>query len=1045
MLDTTIRRLLEMHPRGVSNDQLLWRLRSAGIRVSPSDLLDGLNSLVERGEIRRNGDGRWSAFRQATQASTAKAPSPSASADNSTLYGVLASRRPLTGVAANEASIEPAAERGVALPPASSLLTYYAATQRQDTRGQIEEYADRHGRVWQLFHTRGHWWSDCELTLPMERLPDGFRESLMRRNTRSAAIGWPVSVFVTPAGAACVPALLVPVTWRIDGADLCIQPELLAPSLNPAWLRLAAKHTNWNQEHLGERLLDAEDQSVAAIGDRMRHALATLGGNNLRVGDLAAEMSLLPQGMRNCAALFLSEDASFTKGAAADLETLAAMPATALADTALASVIADLGSRADAVAPIPVSELTDTQLSAAADALASSLSVIQGPPGTGKSQVILNVLASAILSGRSVLFAAKNHQALDEIERRIHEFVGDTPILVRGRDSDGERDTSFLDVLNELARDAAEAGGATRRLDSEITELRKDAEKAAGERQRRRQVERAHLALSDLADRPSVAIPSKPKRPSLFARIVGLFYRLLGRAGAQDILELLPEDATSGAILTRRKALEEFIKDAAGGSAAPEQLIASVMKRAKERLPAYAASVITPTLSEWTNLSDRSRDLDFNRVRRAASILPEDARAIVRHRPIWIMSTLSVPSRIPLVPGLFDYVVFDEASQCDIASALPLLARARRAVVVGDPMQLRFIPGLSNRAEHALMDAAGLPKERRFDFAQSTNSLFDFAHRRPLAVRHFLRDQFRSAPEIVDYLNADFYRGRLINRREDDFFTPPKGYQPGLGWEDVQGHARREDDGTVNADEAIRITGILKRLAADPSFTGSVGVLSPFNAQVAHILREANGALTKPERDSLSLRISTIDKFQGGEADVILFSLVLTDSAPSSARTFLEKERRRLNVAISRARAVCIVVGDLAYAKRCGIRHIQYLAQRASGTWSPARPPFDSLWERRLDTAMRSRGIDAVPQYPVGSRYLDFAIDPAGAMLNIEVDGRKWHVDQDGERKVSDRKRDEEMTARGWSVMRFWVHELADDIGGCIDRIERELERRRAR
>ncbi len=1032
-----------MHPRGISNDQLLWRLRSSGIRVSPSDLLDGLNALVERGEIRRNGDGRWSAFRKPTVTGS-KASSPGPIPDLSTLYAVMASRRPVNAASPTEPLSEPQAESGGALPPASSLLTYYAATQRQDTRGRIEEYADRHGRVWQLFHTRGHWWSDCELTLPMERLPESFREALMRRDTRSAAIGWPVSVFVTPTGAACVPALLVPVTWRIDGADLYIQPEPLPPSLNPAWLRLAAKHTSWSQEHLGERLLDTEDPSVASIGDRIRHALATLGGNDLRAGDLAPEMSLLPQGMRNCAALFLSEDASFTKGAAADLEALASMPAAALADTALAAVIADAESHTDAAPPIPVSELTDTQLSAASDALASGLTVIQGPPGTGKSQVILNVLTSAILNGRSVLFAAKNHQALDEIERRIHEFVGDSPILVRGRDADGERNTSFLDVLNELARDAVETGAATNRLDAEITALRSEAAAAASERQQRRRLEQAHLALSDLVDRPSITAATKRRR-SLFARVTDFFLRQFRRTAPPDIFELLPQDATSGAILARRKWLEKFISDASGAASSPEERMASVIGLAKEQIPAYAASVTTPSMAEWSNLSDRSRDLEFNRVRRAGLLRPEDARAIVKHRPIWVMSTLSVPSRIPLVPGLFDYVVFDEASQCDIASALPLLARARRAVVVGDPMQLRFIPGLSNRAEHALMDAAGLPKERRFDFAQSTNSLFDFTHRRPRAVRHFLRDQFRSAPEIVDYLNADFYRGRLVNRREDDFFKPPTGYKPGLGWEDVQGRALREDDGTLNPDEAIRIAEILKRLAADQSFTGTVGVLSPFNTQVARILREVNGALSKAERDRLSLRISTIDKFQGGEADVILFSLVLTASAPTSARTFLERERRRLNVAISRARAVCIVVGDLAYAQRCGIKHIQYLAERASGSWSPARPPFDSLWERRLDTAMRARGIEAIPQYPVGSKYLDFAIDPTGAKLNIEVDGRKWHLDRDGERKLSDRKRDEEMTGRGWSVIRFWVHELADDIGGCIDRIERELERRRAR
>ena len=207
------------------------------------------------------------------------------------------------------------------------------------------------------------------------------------------------------------------------------------------------------------------------------------------------------------------------------------------------------------------------------------------------------------------------------------------------------------------------------------------------------------------------------------------------------------------------------------------------------------------------------------------------------------MSTLSVPSRIPMVPALFDYVIFDEASQCDIASALPLLARARQAIVVGDPMQLKFIPGLSNRTEHALMDAAGLPKARRFDFAQSSNSLFDFADRRPAAARHFLSDQFRSAPEIVDYLNADFYGGRLINRKDDDAFAAPRGYKPGLAWEDVQEYASRDEEGTLNVPEAKRIGEILAKLADDSSFTGTIGVLSPFNAQVACIQREVNKVL----------------------------------------------------------------------------------------------------------------------------------------------------------------------------------------------------------
>ena len=444
----------------------------------------------------------------------------------------------------------------------------------------------------------------------------------------------------------------------------------------------------------------------------------------------------------------------------------------------------------------------------------------------------------------------------------------------------------------------------------------------------------------------------------------------------------------------------------------------------------------------WRHLTQRVKELEFGQLNSARKLSSDDARSAIQLRPVWAISTLSVPSRMPLVSGLFDYVIFDEASQCDIASALPLFARARQAVVVGDPMQLRFIPSLGNAAEHSLMTAAGLPKAGRAAIAQSINSLFDFAERRPAARRFFLKDQFRSAPGIVGYLNEEFYtRQGLEGRRSDDSFHPPLDYKPGLAWVDVRGQVTREDGGNVNAAEAEKIAALLRQLVEQDTFEGSVGVLSPFNAQIARIERAVRAKLNAADRARLGLRIATIDRFQGGEADVILFSMVAAPNAPYSTINFLKQERRRLNVAVSRARALCLVVGDLNYAQRCGIRHIERLAHRAVTPWSPPRPPFDSAWERRLDNAMRGRGLDPIPQYPVGTRYLDFALDPEGRKLDIEVDGRRWHTDPDGNRKSADRMRDIELQGRGWTVLRFWVHQLSDDMEKCLDRIERELSR----
>ena len=59
--------------------------------------------------------------------------------------------------------------------------------------------------------------------------------------------------------------------------------------------------------------------------------------------------------------------------------------------------------------------------------------------------------------------------------------------------------------------------------------------------------------------------------------------------------------------------------------------------------------------------------------------------------PCWAVTSLSTRGRLPFSAGYYDLVVFDEASQCDIASALPLLYRAKSAVIIGDPQQLTHI------------------------------------------------------------------------------------------------------------------------------------------------------------------------------------------------------------------------------------------------------------------------------------------------------------------------------------------------------------------
>ena len=70
--------------------------------------------------------------------------------------------------------------------------------------------------------------------------------------------------------------------------------------------------------------------------------------------------------------------------------------------------------------------------------------------------------------------------------------------------------------------------------------------------------------------------------------------------------------------------------------------------------------------------------------------------------PIWI-TTAQSPQSIPMLPDIFDILVIDEATQCTITNILPLVYRAKRLAVIGDPEQLPAIPNIGPAAE------AGLP------------------------------------------------------------------------------------------------------------------------------------------------------------------------------------------------------------------------------------------------------------------------------------------------------------------------------------------------
>ena len=134
-------------------------------------------------------------------------------------------------------------------------------------------------------------------------------------------------------------------------------------------------------------------------------------------------------------------------------------------------------------------------------------------------------------------------------------------------------------------------------------------------------------------------------------------------------------------------------------------------------------------------------------VDRFSKELRQHFQLVTRAFPLWSVSNLAARNALPLAPAVFDLLVVDEASQCDIASVVPLLVRSKRAVFAGDPMQLRHISKMEDSVHRTLLEQHDLKDHPVQRFTYQVNSAFDLANANssvPDAARVGLDLHFRS-------------------------------------------------------------------------------------------------------------------------------------------------------------------------------------------------------------------------------------------------------------------------------------------------------------
>jgi predicted DNA helicase len=265
----------------------------------------------------------------------------------------------------------------------------------------------------------------------------------------------------------------------------------------------------------------------------------------------------------------------------------------------------------------------------------------------------------------------------------------------------------------------------------------------------------------------------------------------------------------------------------------------------------------------------------------------------------------------------FDLVVVDEAAQASEPSTWIPLARARRAVLIGDPKQLAPIVRSREAAQ------AGLARSLMSRLMSKTSTSSPDASESIGVLSVALDTQYRSHEAISSWCSVESYNGRL-NAAESvkdgllchlpGVLQTPVTTTPMFmlstrsngGRVPVECIERRVGGSYINEGEATIVASHVLLLLKSGVKASDIAVISPYAAQV-RLLRAVFSSALEDVQDSASVEVSSIDAFQGREAQAVVISMVRANRARDVG--FLA-DARRMNVAVSRAKRHVSIVGD---------------------------------------------------------------------------------------------------------------------------------------
>lgn len=785
-------------------------------------------------------------------------------------------------------------------------------------------------------------------------------------------------------------------------------------------------------------------------------------------------------------AIILTKRPSVTAGVLHELTQIAEKPSGIYRETALSIIneeysqskeksvpMKDMNKITDFYPITPLS-LSDSQLQVVKNIDNSKFVAVQGPPGTGKSQTIVNLVAHLVANGKTVLVASRMDKAVDVVAERLNDLGASHMALRAGRlnyqrqlseelnnllaQNNSDLDDDIEDILLVDTKDMKDHLDMLKNMENKsetIIKLEKNWHDKLEEVEEQEKI---------LGKKEYIKKTLKKGEIDMVAGIIKVLEHNMEKAGfiskianftslgqLKKILNLKDFDVNYETIGKLKQELE-FANmewslrkiEADIQKTGNLHMLAEQIRTMKRKQKSLATNILKNKRREALKellrdenkrrrLKVHAKSLVANRKRLQTNILEEeDFRPLLEAFPCWCVTTYAVSDSLPLKPGMFDVAIIDEASQCDIASCFPILFRAKRAVIVGDDKQLPHLSFLEKAKEQSFLSQYGIPDKYQLMWRFRTNSMFDLADYYSMNSV-MLDEHFRSLPPIINFSNHEFYNDRIRVMRKD---KPDENVLELV--EVVDGKV--DFDATRNLPE---IEALVKRLheiiiedeRKNPDNPVTVGIISPFRAQVEQLKVSVSKVLSDYMIKKHQIEIGTAHTFQGDERDIMMISWAVADNSYTQSLMFMQKANL-FNVAITRGRNKVINFVSRNPRElpdghfRNYVSYMQNYQDKKQAVLSGEIDEniYKNSLEREVADKIRELDHRVVAGAEIAGLSADLLVDDK---FVIEIDG----VDDKTKSHISNIKKQAIIERSGFKVKRITFREWQYSPKACLDRV----------